>query len=142
MFIYLKYSKQGYEVAVVGESDSTARYAGINVSKVMLRTMAISGAICGIAGFILVSGSAHTISTSTANGRGFTAIIVAWMAKFNTFIMILIAFGLVFMEKGDTQIASQYGLNENASSIMLGIILFFLLGAEFFINYKIERNRK
>ena len=104
--------------------------------------MAISGTICGIAGFILVSGSAHTISTSTANGRGFTAIIVAWMAKFNTFIMILIAFGLVFMEKGATQIASQYGLNENASSIMLGIILFFLLGAEFFINYKIERNRK
>ena len=90
----------------------------------------------------LVSGSGHTISTSTANGRGFTAIIVAWMAKFNTFVMILIAFGLVFMEKGATQIASQYGLNENASSIMLGIILFFLLGAEFFINYKIERNKK
>ena len=142
MFIYLKYSKQGYEIAVVGESDNTARYAGINVSKVMMRTMAISGAICGIAGFILVSGSGHTISTSTANGRGFTAIIVAWMAKFNTFVMILIAFGLVFMEKGATQIASQYGLNENASSIMLGIILFFLLGAEFFINYKIERNKK
>ena len=56
--------------------------------------------------------------------------------------MILIAFGLVFMEKGATQIASQYGLNENASSIMLGIILFFLLGAEFFMNYKIERNKK
>lgn len=142
MFIYLKYSKQGYEIAVVGESDSTARYAGINVGKVMMRTMAISGAICGIAGFILVSGSGHTISTSTANGRGFTAIIVAWMAKFNTVVMILIAFGLVFMEKGAMQIASQYGLNENASSIMLGIILFFLLGAEFFINYKVERNKK
>ena len=142
MFIYLKYSKQGYEVAVVGESERTARYAGINVRKVLLRTMAISGAICGIAGFILVSGSGHTISTSTAGGRGFTAIIVAWMAKFNTFIMVLISFGIVFMEKGSIQIASQYGLNENASSIILGIILFFLIGAEFFVRYKVERNHK
>ncbi len=142
MYIYLRYSKQGYEIAVVGESERTARYAGINVKSTMLRTMAISGAICGIAGFILVSGSGHTISTSTANGRGFTAIIVAWMAKFNTFIMLLIAFGLVFMEKGATQIASQYSLNENASSIMIGIILFCLLGSEFFIQYKVVFNKK
>ncbi|MDY3248788.1 MAG: ABC transporter permease [Candidatus Choladocola sp.] len=142
MFVYLKYSKRGYEVAVVGESERTARYAGINVKKVMLRTMALSGAICGLAGFIIVSGSGHTISTSTAGGRGFTAIIVAWMSKFNTFVMVLVAFGLVFMEKGSIQIASQYGLNENASDVLLGIILFFLIGAEFFINYKVERNHK
>ncbi|MCC8044734.1 MAG: ABC transporter permease [Clostridiales bacterium] len=140
MFIYLRYSKGGYEVAVVGESERTARYAGINVKKVMLRTMAISGAICGIAGFIAVSGSGHTISTSTANGRGFTAIIVAWLARFNTFAMVLIAFGIVFMEKGAIQIASQYGLNESASDVLLGIILFFILGAEFFVRYKVELN--
>ncbi len=138
MFIYLKYSKQGYEVAVVGESERTARYAGINVKRVMLRTMSLSGAICGIAGFILVSGSGHTISTSTAGGRGFTAIIVAWMARFNTIAMVLISFGIVFMQKGAIQIASQYGLNENASDVLLGIILFFIIGAEFFVKYKVE----
>jgi simple sugar transport system permease protein len=142
MFIYLKYSKQGYEVAVVGESERTARYAGISVKKVLLRTMAISGAICGVAGFIIVSGSGHTISTSTAGGRGFTAIIVAWLSRFNTFVMVLVAFGIIFMEKGAIQIASQYGLNENASDVLLGIILFFIIGAEFFINYKVERNHK
>lgn len=142
MFIYLKYSKRGYEIAVVGESERTARYAGISVRKVLLRTMAISGAICGMAGFILVSGSGHTISTSTAGGRGFTAIIVAWLSKFNTFVMVLVSFGIVFMEKGAIQIASQYGLNENASDVLLGIILFFIIGAEFFINYKVERNHK
>ena len=142
MFIYLKYSKHGYEVAVVGESERTARYAGINVRKVLMRTMAISGAICGVAGFIIVSGSGHTISTSTAGGRGFTAIIVAWLSRFNTFVMVLVAFGIVFMEKGAIQIASQYGLNENASDVLLGIILFFIIGAEFFINYKVERNHK
>ena len=143
MFIYLKYSKQGYEIAVVGESENTARYAGINVKRVILRTMALSGSICGIAGFIIVGGASHTISTSTAGGRGFTAIIVSWLSKFNTFVMILVSFFLVFMQKGAGQIASQFNLNENASDIITGIILFFILGCEFFINYKVGfRSRK
>lgn len=142
MFIYLKYSKQGYEIAVVGESENTARYAGIHVKRVIIRTMAISGAICGIAGFVIVSGASHTISTMTADGRGFTAIIVAWLSKFNTFIMLAVSFGIVFMQQGAVQIASQYGLNENASDVILGIILFFLIGAEFFINYRLERTKK
>lgn len=138
MYIYLKYSKQGYEIAVVGESENTARYVGINVKKVIIRTMAISGGICGLAGFILVSGASHTISTSTAGGRGFTAIIVAWLSKFNAYAMILVSFFLVFMQKGAMQIASQFNLNENASDVITGIILFFILGSEFFINYRVE----
>ena len=142
MFIYLKYSKQGYEIAVVGESENTARYAGIHVKRVIIRTMAISGAICGIAGFVIVSGASHTISTMTADGRGFTAIIVAWLSKLNTFIMVAVSFGIVLMQQGAVQIASLYGLNENASDVILGIILFFLIGAEFFINYKLERTKK
>ena len=137
MFIYLKYSKQGYEITVVGDSERTARYAGINVRKVTIRTMAISGAICGLAGFIAVSGSSHTISTSTAGGRGFTAIIVAWLAQFNTFVMILISLLLVFLQRGANEIASQFNLNDHASSIITGIILFFILGSEFFINYRV-----
>lgn len=142
MYIYLKYSKQGYEIAVVGESENTARYVGISVKKVIMRTMAISSAICGLAGFILVSGSSHTISTSTAGGRGFTAIIVAWLSKFNTFTMIIVSFFLVFMQKGALQIASQFKLNENASDVITGIILFFILGSEFFINYKLQFRKK
>ncbi len=143
MYIYLKYSKQGYEIAVVGDSENTARYAGINVKKVTIRTMAISGAICGIAGFIEVAGVSHTISTNTAGGRGFTAIIVAWLAQFNTFVMILISFLLVFLQQGAIQIATQFNLNDYASEIITGIILFFILSSEFFINYRvILRNRK
>ncbi len=143
LFIYLKYSKQGYEIAVVGESENTARYAGINVKRVIMRTMALSGAICGIAGFIIVSGASHTISTSTAGGRGFTAIIVSWLSGFNSFAMILVSFFLVFMQKGAGQIASQFNLNENASDVITGIILFFILGCEFFIQYKVSlRSRR
>lgn len=138
MFFFMKKSKMGYEISVVGESVDTARYAGINVKKVIMKTMALSGAICGFAGSIIVSGASHTISTSTSGGFGFTAIIVAWMAKFNTFAMILVSGILIFMQQGSIQIATQFGLNENASDIITGIILFFLIGCEFFINYKLE----
>jgi len=138
MYLYLNYSKQGYEIAVVGESENTARYAAIDVKKVIVRTMGISGALCGLAGFIAVAGASHTISTSTAGGRGFTAIIVCWLAKFNSFIMVLIAALLVFFEKGAIEIASRYNLNDYVSNMITGIILFFILGSEFFINYKVK----
>lgn len=142
MFVYLKYTKHGYEIAVVGESENTARYAGINVKKVIMRTMALSGAISGLVGFIIVSGSSHTISVNTAGGRGFTAIIVSWLAKFNPFAMILISFLLIFMEKGAGQIASQFNLDQSASDVLTGIILFFILGCEFFIHYRLIFRKK
>lgn len=138
MFLYLRYSKHGYEIAVVGESENTAKYIGINVKKVIVRTMCLSGAICGLSGFIAVSGASHTISTSTAGGRGFTAIIVAWLAKFNTIVMVIIAMLLAFLEKGAVEIASTYNLNDYASEMITGIILFFILGSEFFINYQLK----
>ena len=140
--VYMNYSKQGYELAVVGESQNTARYAGINVKKVIIRTVLLSGAICGLAGAVVVSGGSHTISTSTAGGRGFTAIIVAWMAKFNPIAMVVISLLLVFMQQGAIQIAYQFSLNENASDIITGILLFFLIGCEFFIHYQIKLHKK
>ncbi|HIS94283.1 MAG TPA: ABC transporter permease [Candidatus Ventricola gallistercoris] len=136
MYCYLRYSKQGYEISVVGESENTARYAGINVGKVIIRTMILSGALCGLAGFLIVGGRDQTISTGTAGGNGFTAIIVAWLAKFNTFYMALISFLLIFLEKGAAEIASAYNLNDFASDIIAGIILFFILGSEFFVQYR------
>ena len=142
MFFYLKYSKQGYEIAVIGDSQNTARYAGISVKKVIIRTMLISGAICGLAGFITVSGSAHTISTSTAGGKGFTAIIVAWLAKFNTFTMILVALLITVLDKGAIQVATQFNISKDMSDMITGIILFFIIGSEFFVNYKLIFRKK
>ena len=145
MYIYLKYSKHGYEISVVGESENTARYIGINVKKVILRTMALSGAVCGIAGLLLVGGTDHTISTTTADGRGFTAIMVSWLAimvswlaKFNPIYMVLTSLLLVFLEAGADQISMIFGLNQSFSEIITGIILFFIIGSEFFINYKLQ----
>ena len=138
LFVYMRYTKQGYEISVVGESENTAHYAAINVKRVIIRTMAICGGIAGIAGYLLAAGVGHTISVGLAGGRGFTAIVVAWLGKLNPFAMMLVAFGLVFMEKGALQIASDFSINENASEILTGILLFFILGCEFFINYRLE----
>lgn len=142
MFIYLKYSKQGYEISVVGESENTARYIGINVKKVILRTMAISGAVCGIAGFLLVAGTDHSLKSDTSGGRGFTAIMVSWLAKFNPIFMILTSLLIVFLEKGASKISEVYRLNSSFSDIITGIIIFFIIGSEFFINYTVKFNSK
>jgi len=142
VYIYLKYSKQGYEISVVGESEKTARYIGINVKKVVLRTMAISGALCGVAGFLLVAGTDHSLKSDTSGGRGFTAIMVSWLAKFNPIFMILTSLLIVFLEKGALKISEVYRLNSAFSDIITGIIIFFIIGSEFFINYKIKFNKK
>ena len=138
MYIYLKYSKHGYEISVVGESENTARYIGINVKKVIIRTMLLSGAVCGVAGLLVVGRTIHTITTTVANGRGFTAIMVSWLAKFNPIYMILTSFILVFLEKGAGEISTVFGLNQSFSDIITGIILFFIIGSEFFINYQLH----
>ena len=141
MYIYLNYSKHGYEIAVVGESERTARYVGIKVEKVIVRTMLLSGAICGIAGLLLVGGTDHTISTTIAGGRGFTAVMVSWLANFNPIFMILTSFLLVFLDRGAGEISTTFGLNHSFADILTGIILFFIIGSEFFITYKISFRR-
>ena len=137
VYIYLKYTKQGYEIAVVGESENTANYIGINVKKVVIRTLIVSGALCGIAGLLLVGGTNHTINTETAGGRGFTAIMVSWLAKFNPIFMVFTSFLIVFLQKGSQQVSTDFRLPQAISDIVTGIILFFIIGCEFFLNYKI-----
>ena len=138
MYIYLNYSKQGYEISVVGESERTARYIGIKVEKVVIRTMLISGAICGLAGLLLVGGTNHTLNAAIVDGRGFTAVMVSWLGKFNPIWMILPSFLLVFLGRGAGEIATDFGLNASFGDILTGIILFFIIGCEFFINYKLS----
>ena len=137
MYLYLQYSKHGYEIAVVGESQRTASYAGIKVDRVIIRTMVLSGALCAFIGFMLTAGIDHTLTTTIVDGRGFTAVMVSWMSKFNPFIMIVSSLLLVTMERGATEVSSSLGLNHSFADILTGIILFFIIATEFFITYKI-----
>ena len=141
--IYMNYTKQGYEVAVIGDSVNTARYAGMNVGWIMVRTMLVSGAICGIVGFILVSGQNKTITSNVANGVGFTAITVAWLGHLNAFAMIAISLILAILEMGSSYLQQILGVPSAISEIVSGILLFCMLGCEFFINYQmIFRTKK
>ncbi len=138
MYIYLTRSKHGYEIAVVGQSERTARYVGIKVGKVIVRTMVLSGALCGLAGLLLVGGTDHTITTTIADGRGFTAVMVSWLANFNPISMIFTSFLLVFLSRGASEISTDFGLNHAFGDILTGIILFFIIGSEFFIRYQLR----
>ena len=138
MYLYLNKTKHGYEISVVGESQRTARYVGIKVDRVIIRTMLLSGAVCGLAGFLLVGGTDHTITTTIAGGRGFTAVMVSWLAKFNPLTMVLTSFLLVFLDRGAAEISTVFGLNHAFGDILTGIILFFIIGSEFFISYKLS----
>jgi simple sugar transport system permease protein len=140
MYIYLRTSKHGYEIAVVGESENTAKYIGINVKKVIIRTMALSGALCGLIGVLLVGATSYSIDPNLAAGNGFTAIMVSWLAKFNPIIMIFTTLLIVVLSRGAENVSMTLGLNKSFSDILTGIILFFIIGCEFFINYKIHFN--
>lgn len=143
MYLYLEKTKQGYEITVVGESQNTARYAGINVKSVIIRTMAISGLICGLCGCLTVAGQSQTISSNTAQGYGFTAIIVAWLAKFNTFYMAGISLFIIALENGTQLIADKYSsFSDSACDVVIGIMLFCIIGSEFFINYRLIFRKK
>lgn len=137
MFIYMKYSKHGYEIAVIGDSENTARYAGMNVGYIMMRTMFLSGAICGIVGFIVASGADGTLSSGVANGVGFTSITVAWLSQLNPFAMIAISMMLAILTKGAGSLNTQLNVPVSVSDIIIGLLLFCMLGCEFFINYKL-----
>lgn len=142
IYIYLKYSKQGYEINVVGESQNTARYAGMNVKKIILRTMFLSGAVCGLGGMIQATGSDITLTTAVAGGVGFTAIIIAWLAQLNPFVILLVSFLFSVLEKGSSVVQSSYGLSTDCADVLQGIILFFILGCEFFVRYKFVFRKK
>ena len=138
MYIYLQYSKHGYEIAVVGESQRTASYAGIKVDRVIIRTMVLSGALCALMGFMMTAGVDHTLTTTIVDSRGFTAVMVSWMSKFNPFIMIAASLLLVTMDRGASEVSSALSLNHSFADILTGIILFFIIATEFFITYKVS----
>ena len=137
MHLYMNKSKHGYEIAVIGESENTARYAGMNVGRIIMRTMFLSGAICGIVGYLVAAGADHTLTSGIANGVGFTSITVAWLSQLNAFAMIAISMVLAILTKGANTLQTKLAVPASISDIVTGILLFCMLGCEFFINYRI-----
>lgn len=140
VWVYLKFSKHGYELSVVGESINTAKYIGISVPKVIIRTMILSGALCGVAGWLLVNGASYTINTTLAGGRGFTAILVSWLAHFNPGSMVVTAFLVAFMGRGAAQVSAIANIGGSFEDIVTSIFFFIIIASEFFVNYRVKFN--
>lgn len=138
MWFYLKKSKHGYELSVVGGSENTARYIGLNVKKVVIRTVALSGAICGLVGLMIAGALNHTVSSSSANNMGFTSIMVAWLAQFDPAAMVGTAFMIAFVSNGMGQVQTAFKITDNSvAQVVTAIIYFCIIACRFFISYKI-----
>ena len=142
LYIYLRHSKQGYEISVVGESVRTAQYSGMNVGKVIIRTMIVSGLLCGLAGYLIGAGLDQSVTTESVGGQGFTAIMVSWLAKFNPLVMLLTSGLVSLLNSGAAQISQDFNVSGAFPDVIVGIILFFIIGSEFFINYRIVMTRR
>ena len=142
IFIYMRFTKHGYEVAVIGDSGRTAQYAGMNVGWIMVRTMLLSGAICGLVGFVILAGENHTLAKELAGGVGFTAITVAWLSQLNPFVMIAISLLLGILTKGASNAETKLDVPASVSDVIIGLLLLCMLGCEFFINYRLIFRKK
>ena len=143
MFVYMKYTKHGFEASVVGESENTARYIGINVKKTIIRTLALSGALCGLIGFLIAGAMDHTVSSETAQNLGFTAIIAVWIAKMNPLCAIASSFGIIFMTQGMAELQTVVQVSDSSvANMIVGIMYFCIIGCEFFVYYALNIRKK
>lgn len=139
VWFLLHRSKLGYEIAVMGANERTARYAGMNTRKILLLTSLIGGGICGLAGLIQASGVEHTLNDQMGNGMGYTAIAIAYMAQMEPPAILIVSFLFAILLQGGAYMQVSMQIPSATGDVIQGIILLFILGGEFFYNYRIVR---
>jgi ABC-type uncharacterized transport system permease subunit len=141
IYVFMKHSKLGYEVAVLGESERTARYSGISVTKTIILAVVLSGGLSGLAGMIQASAVSNNLSVDVSGGIGFTAIIVAWLSALSAPVILVVSLLFAGLIEGGAYIQSAFGIPAAAAQILQGLILFFVLGSEFFVRYRLVLSR-
>lgn len=139
MYVFMKKTKVGYEITVLGESEKTALYAGININKTILSAMVLSGGLCGLTGMIQASAISNTLSVEVSGGVGFTAIIITWLSSLSAPFILVTSILFAALVEGGQFIQTAYGIPDAAALMLQSMILFFVLGSEFFIKYKITK---
>lgn len=138
IYIFMNYTKKGYEVAVVGESVDTAKYAGMNIKTIVIFSMLLSGGLCGLTGMIQAAGVEKTLSVTLSGGYGFTAIITTWLSGLKAPFILLTSFAFAIMIQGSIFIQTALQIPQSAADMIQGMVLFFILGSEFFIQYRVH----
>ena len=142
VYVYLKYTKQGYEIAVVGDSTGTARYAGMKVNAIVLRTVFFSACLIGLAAAFKV-GSAGILSTTITGDVGWTGIVVAWLSHLNTLVIFVVSALISMLHYGSTVAAATFSQVDSSFANMLqGVILFLVLAADFFTRFRVVSAKK
>lgn len=139
IYVFMNYTKKGYEIAVLGESEKTALYSGVNIKKTIIISILLSGGLCGLVGMIQASGISGTLAYNVSGGVGFTAIIVAWLSSLSAPVILVVSILFAGLEQGGSFIQSSLGIPDSAALVIQAMILFFVLGSEFFIKFKIDK---
>jgi len=137
VYVFIHYTKKGYEINVIGESESTGAYAGMNVRKIILQAMFLGGALAGISGMIQASAVSGTLSVEVTGGVGYTAIIVTWLSGLSAPLIVIVSFLFAILIQGGSYIQTAFQIPQSAAQILQGMILLFVLGSEFFVKYQI-----
>lgn len=138
VYIFLNHTKKGYEISVVGESLETARYAGMNISSVIIIAMMLSGGLCGLTGMIQASAVEKTLTSSLSANYGFTAIITTWLSGLNAITTLFVCIAFAVLVQGGNYIEISMQVPASVADMIQAIILFFVLGSEFFLQYKVR----
>lgn len=138
VYFFINHTKKGYEITVVGESVETARYAGMNIKAIIITAMFISGGLCGLTGMIQASAIERTLTFGISMGYGFTAIITAWLARLKPVAVLFVCFLFAMLIQGGAYLQIAMNVPESVASIVQGSVLFFVLGSDFFLQYKVN----
>ncbi|MEG0291885.1 MAG: ABC transporter permease [Anaerovoracaceae bacterium] len=142
VYVFVNHTKKGYEITVVGESLETARYAGMNINGIIITAMLVSGGLCGMAGVIQASAVERTLTSTISAGYGFTAIITSWLGKLSAPIVALVCVLFAMLLQGGAYIQIAMSVPAAVAGMIQGIILFFVLGSEFFLQYNVSFEKK
>lgn len=144
LYVYLRHTKQGYEINVVGDSLGTARYAGMKTGRIVLRTVFLSASLIGLAAaFTVGTGTGTSLSVSITNDVGWTGIIVAWLSQLNTWVILLVSALINLLQFGSDNAATIFKqVDASFADMLQGFLLFLILAADFLIRFKFVRTKK
>jgi simple sugar transport system permease protein len=133
LWLVWRRTKWGFEINVIGDNPRAAHYAGINLSRNIILVLGLSGGLAGLAGMCEVAGVVHRLQERFSPGYGFTAIIIAWLAKLNPLAILVVAylFGGLLVGASEIQPAG-------IAQMLQGVILFVMVGGELLLHYRLR----
>ncbi|MEC5385724.1 ABC transporter permease [Uliginosibacterium sp. H3] len=140
-WVFVSRSYTAFQIAVGGQAPAAARYAGFSSRKTVWLSLVISGLTAGIAGAGEVAGPVGQLTLSMSPGYGYAAIIVAWVGRLHPLGIVLSGFLMAMIYIGGDAGQVSLQLPSAITGLFQGMLLFFLLGADAFVNYRLKRRK-